>query len=51
MDFPARRKTGRGVLLLHGWVDWPDGSTFRAASQEEQSGSCYALPSDAVRGG
>ena len=27
---PAKHAT----LLLHGWVDWPDGSTFRGASQE-----------------
>ena len=26
------------VLLANGWVDWPDGSTFRAASQESKSG-------------
>jgi hypothetical protein len=26
------------VLLLNGWVDWPDGSTFRAISQEHKGG-------------
>jgi hypothetical protein len=26
------------VLLANGWVDWPDGSTFRAASQESKGG-------------
>ncbi len=26
------------VLLANGWVDWPDGSTFRAASQERKGG-------------
>jgi hypothetical protein len=26
------------VLLANGWVDWPDGSTFRAASQEDKGG-------------
>jgi len=26
------------VLLANGWVDWPDGSTFRAASQEKKGG-------------
>jgi tetratricopeptide (TPR) repeat protein len=26
------------ILLANGWVDWPDGSTFRAASQESKSG-------------
>lgn len=29
-EAPAKQAT----LLLQGWVDWPDGSTFRAASQE-----------------
>jgi hypothetical protein len=26
------------VLLANGWVDWPDGSTFRATSQEHKGG-------------
>ncbi len=26
------------VLILRGWVDWPDGSTFLAASQESKAG-------------
>ncbi len=26
------------VLLANGWVDWPDGSTFRAQSQERKGG-------------
>ncbi len=26
------------VLLANGWVDWPDGSTFRAQSQERTGG-------------
>jgi hypothetical protein len=30
--------SGRAVLLLNGWVDWPDGSTFRAAAQEIKGG-------------
>ncbi len=38
MDFAGAAKSGNGVLLLHGWVDWPDGSTFRAASQESKAG-------------
>ncbi|HYO82767.1 MAG TPA: FG-GAP-like repeat-containing protein [Bryobacteraceae bacterium] len=28
----------RPVLVLHGWVDWADGSTFRGASQEGGAG-------------
>ena len=39
MDFrrcgPQRR---RPVLILNGWVDWADGSTFLAASQEKPGG-------------
>lgn len=26
------------LLILNGWVDWPDGSTFRKASQESKAG-------------
>ena len=29
---------GKAILLLNGWVDWPDGSTFRRASQESKAG-------------
>jgi len=28
----------RAVLVLHGWVDWADGSTFLAAAQETKDG-------------
>ena len=39
LDFPrGAAPTGQAVLLLRGWVDWPDGSTFRAASQESKAG-------------
>ncbi len=38
LDFAGAAKSGSAVLLLHGWVDWPDGSTFRAASQESKAG-------------
>jgi hypothetical protein len=38
LNFAATAKSGNAVLLLHGWVDWPDGSTFRAASQESKAG-------------
>jgi tetratricopeptide (TPR) repeat protein len=36
LSFPGT--PGDAVLLLNGWVDWPDGSTFRAASQERPGG-------------
>ena len=42
LDFGKAAPDGRAVLLLNGWVDWPDGSTFRAASQEVKGG--LAMP-------
>jgi tetratricopeptide (TPR) repeat protein len=36
IDFPGT--PGDAVLLANGWVDWPDGSTFRAAAQERPNG-------------
>jgi len=39
LDFgPAAARGNRAVLYLNGWVDWADGSTFRAASQESAAG-------------
>src|SRR5262249_27963992 len=38
LDFTGAAPDGRAVLRLNGWVDWPDGSTFRAASQEVKGG-------------
>ena len=38
LDFGNAAPSGKAILLLNGWVDWPDGSTFRAASQEQKSG-------------
>jgi tetratricopeptide (TPR) repeat protein len=39
LDFgPAAARDNRAVLFLSGWVDWADGSTFRAASQESREG-------------
>ena len=38
LDFGNAAPDGRAVLLLNGWVDWPDGSTFRAAAQEVKGG-------------
>jgi hypothetical protein len=38
LDFGQAAPNGSAVLLLNGWVDWPDGSTFRAAAQENRDG-------------
>jgi hypothetical protein len=33
LDFGSAAPTNRAALVLHGWVDWADGSTFLAATQ------------------
>lgn len=38
LDFAQAAPSGDAVLLANGWVDWPDGSTFRAAAQESKDG-------------
>jgi tetratricopeptide (TPR) repeat protein len=38
LDFGNAAPSGKAILLLNGWVDWPDGSTFRRASQESEPG-------------
>lgn len=39
LDFgPAAARGNRAVLYLNGWLDWADGSTYRAASQESAEG-------------
>ena len=38
LDFGNAARDGNAVLMLNGWVDWADGSTFRRASQESKSG-------------
>jgi tetratricopeptide (TPR) repeat protein len=38
LDFGSAALPGKAILLLNGWVDWPDGSTFRKASQESEAG-------------
>ncbi len=37
-DFKAAAPSGKAILVMNGWVDWPDGSTFRRASQESKAG-------------
>lgn len=39
---PGAARENRAVLILNGWVDWADGSTFMAAAQEGQGG--FRLP-------
>jgi tetratricopeptide (TPR) repeat protein len=36
LDFGKAAPANRAVLILNGWVDWADGSTFMAASQAKQ---------------
>jgi hypothetical protein len=36
LDFGQAAPDNRAVLILNGWVDWADGSTFMAASQAHQ---------------
>jgi tetratricopeptide (TPR) repeat protein len=38
LDFGDAAPSGKAILLLNGWVDWPDGSTFRRAAQESEAG-------------
>ena len=37
-DFSGAAWDNRAVLILNGWVDWADGSTFLAAAQESKAG-------------
>jgi tetratricopeptide (TPR) repeat protein len=39
LDFgPGAARDNRAVLMLSGWIDWADGSTFMAASQGSKDG-------------
>ena len=38
LDFGDAAATGEAVLILSGWVDWADGSTFLGASQQSPQG-------------
>ena len=38
LDFGSAAPSGKAILVLNGWVDWPDGSTFLRASQESAAG-------------
>ena len=37
MDFGSAAASNHAVLVLHGWVDWADGSTFVSAEQEHKT--------------
>lgn len=41
LDFGKAAPTGRTLLVLNGWVDWPDGSTMLAAQQEDHDGAVF----------
>ena len=39
LDFGSHTaRDNKALLVLHGWVDWADGSTFLAAAQESKTG-------------
>lgn len=38
LDFGSAAAANKAVLVMNGWVDWADGSTFLAASQETKEG-------------
>jgi len=37
----SKGESKRAVLILSGWVDWADGSTFLGAAQEDQKGLVF----------
>jgi Flp pilus assembly protein TadD len=41
LDFGRAAPDNRAVLILSGWVDWPDGSTFLGRSQEDPEGLVF----------
>ncbi len=41
LDFKGRADGNKAVLILNGWVDWADGSTFLGASQESKDGLVF----------
>jgi Flp pilus assembly protein TadD len=38
LDFGTAAPDNKAILVLNGWVDWADGSTFLQASQESKTG-------------
>lgn len=41
LDFNDAARDGRAALILNGWVDWADGSTFLRAAQESKNGLVF----------
>jgi hypothetical protein len=41
LDFGSAAPDNRAVLILSGWVDWADGSTFLGAAQEDPRGLIF----------
>lgn len=41
LDFGDAAPEGRAILVLSGWVDWADGSTFLGAAQESKAGLVF----------
>lgn len=41
LDFGAAAAGNNAALILNGWVDWADGSTFRNASQQSADGLVF----------
>jgi tetratricopeptide (TPR) repeat protein len=48
LDFGAAAPDGEAILVLHGWVDWADGSTFLATAQGG-AGTTLVMPHLQVR--
>jgi tetratricopeptide (TPR) repeat protein len=51
LDFAGAALDGRAVLILNGWVDWADGSTFRGTSQRKGGGLVFPSLQMKNRGG
>jgi tetratricopeptide (TPR) repeat protein len=47
LDFGASAPDGKAILVLSGWVDWADGSTYRGSAQSSPSG--LVMPSLQVK--
>jgi Tfp pilus assembly protein PilF len=41
LDFAGAARDNKAVLIMNGWVDWADGSTFLGAAQEGKGGLVF----------